>query len=104
MHSITHSRIKLLRLITVGVMAVLLAVTGMATATEPGEKRAVSIQGLVQVDGEDVIVDILVAALPGENEREKARAVSAPGVSRRTGDQLSGVHHHRPSLGRLLRS
>ena len=68
------SRTRLL-FITIGTIALVLSLAGMASAAGPGKASAVSIQGIVHVDGQDAVVEVLVAVLPGENGRDKARAV-----------------------------
>ena len=56
---------------------------GVAQGQPPSQSQAVAIAGVTHVDGEDVIVEVLVAVNAGENASEKAsRALRsvAPGV------------------------
>ncbi len=57
------------------------------TPTGSSQVRVVSIQGITKVDGQDTIVEILVAVKPEEDALEAARAAKTR-LSRRPRDQL----------------
>ena len=69
-----RARTTLILILTFAMLLVFGASPALGGGNGAGGPSVHSIQGLTQVEGEDVIVEVLVLVRPGENGREVARA------------------------------